>query len=109
MILPLYIIITFTINIINTSYSNCGNIYNPTEKSNCQSIEIDQNNKCCFVKYSLANNQFTQCVPLIYELKAIKSYGKMLHDASDLEILCKGNLIEGNFNFILFIIFILFF
>ena len=106
-ILIFYILFIY-LNLIKCSYSECGNIYNPSSKSECQSIEIDEINKCCFVSYNLAETQFTQCVPIIFELKAIKSYGKMLRDADDLKILCYSNKIYVSYFLIIsFILLIL--
>ena len=104
----LYILLIYLNMIKCSSYSDCGNIYNPESKSDCQSIEIDEINKCCFVSYNLAETYFTQCVPIIFELKAIKSYGKMLRDADDLKILCNSNKISVSFILIIgFILLIL--
>jgi len=89
--ISIFYILLFYLNTIKcSSYSDCGNVYNPISKSECQSIEIDEINKCCYVSYKLAETEFTQCVPIIFELKAIKSYGKMLRDADNLKILCSS-------------------
>jgi hypothetical protein len=77
------------------------------EDNECNNIKINDTIKCCYVKFSLINEDFQFCTPILNSMKDIKSYKKMLQEANNIKILCNAKLINYYYYLTLFLYLIL--
>ena len=79
----------------------------PSGKSDCNQHKLDDDLKCCFVKYNLKEVMtINTCVPIYDSLSSIRGYEKMLKEAKNVKIVCKSQFLK--FSLSLFSIILLF-
>ena len=75
-----------------------GNKEGNIEKTQCTSISMDYDLKCCYVQYELENLiGIKSCVPIYDSLSSIKGYAKMLKDAKKVSVKCGSQYLMMSF------------
>ena len=87
---------------------DCVNVISPDSKTECQSIILDANVKCCFVEYKIGKEQFTRCVPMYDTKDGINQYKEMLHKVKKVSIVCSSIFEKINILMLLFILSLIF-
>ena len=87
---------------------DCVNVISPDSKTECQSIILDANVKCCFVEYKIRKEQFKRCGPMYDTNDGINQYKEMLHKVKKVSILCSSFFEKINILMLLFILSLIF-
>ena len=75
-----------------------GNTGGNINKTQCTSISMDYDLKCCYVQYELENLiGIKSCVPIYDSLSSIKGYAKMLKDAKKVSVKCGSQYLMMSF------------
>ena len=98
----------FILKISSSQTEDCVNVISPEQKTECQSIILDADIKCCFVKYKIGKEQFTRCVPIYNTKDGIHQYKEMLHKVKIDSILCSSIFEKINILMLLFILSLIF-
>ena len=85
-------------DIFVTQCINAGNQGGNINKTQCTSISMDYDLKCCYVQYELENLiGIKSCVPIYDSLSTIKGYAKMLKDAKKVSVKCGSQYLMMSF------------
>ena len=98
----------FILKISSSQTEDCVNVISPEQKTECQSIILDADIKCYFVKYKIGKEQFTRCVPIYNTKDGIHQYKEMLHKVKIDSILCSSIFEKINILMLLFILSLIF-